>query len=100
MSKISQSLLKGANEALDYARGNKAGAKTHKITVLQTVDVRAIRKKLRMTRNEFADQFGFNSRTLEKWEQGVRNPEKAARAYLMVINYNHKTVETALKNSK
>ncbi|MBI4357039.1 MAG: DNA-binding protein [Gammaproteobacteria bacterium] len=44
----------------------------------------------------FALRFVFSLRTLEKWEQGIREPEGPARAYLMVIAYNPKIVEKAL----
>ena len=33
---------------------------------------------------------------VKKWEQGVRKPIGAARAYLVVIARNHKAVELAL----
>jgi putative transcriptional regulator len=99
MSKIGESLLKGAQEALAYAKGHKQGAKTHKVKVPRQVDVRAIRAKLHMSRNEFADNFGFSMRTLEKWEQGVRQPEGPARAYLAVIAHNPKAVKLALTHS-
>ena len=46
MSKIGESLLRGAEEALAYAKGQTADHKTHKIKVQQQVDVRAIRVKL------------------------------------------------------
>ena len=96
MSKIGESLLRGAEEALAYAKGQKRKAKTHRVKVPLQVDVRGIRDKLHMTRREFADSFGFSLRTLEKWEQGVRQPEGAARAYLVVIARNPVAVETAL----
>lgn len=97
MSKIGESLLRGAKEALAYAKGEKCGAKTHKVRVPKMIDVRAIREKLHMTRREFAEHFGFSARTLEKWEQGARQPEGAARAYLVVINHNPEAVKSALK---
>lgn len=98
MSQIGKSLLKGAEEALAYAKGQTKGAKSHKVKVPKQVDVRAIRIKLHMTRHEFSEHFGFSLRTLEKWEQGVRQPEGAARAYLTVIAKNPKVVEAALRN--
>ena len=55
MSKVGQSLLQGATEALSYAKGNKQDAKTHKVKVPKMIDVRAIREKLHMTRDELAD---------------------------------------------
>jgi putative transcriptional regulator len=96
MSKIGQSLLKGAEEALAYAKGNKKVAREHTVQVPRHIDVRAIRDKLKLTRSGFSAKFGFNIRTLEKWEQGIREPEGPARAYLLVIARNHKAVEKAL----
>jgi hypothetical protein len=42
MSKLSESLLKGANEALAYARKEKTKAKIHKVKVPKKVNVKAI----------------------------------------------------------
>lgn len=97
MSKIGESVLRGAQEALLYANGHKKGTKIHKIKVQEQVDVRAIRTKLHMTRKEFAGCFGFSIRTLEKWEQGTRQPEGAARAYLMVIEHKPRVVASVLE---
>lgn len=33
MSKVSESILRGAKEALAYMRGNKKGTKTHQVNV-------------------------------------------------------------------
>lgn len=96
MSNISKSILKGATEALAYAKGQKKGARMHAVKVLKNVDVQKIRKKLHMTREEFSNVFGFSVRTLEKWERHERQPESAARAYLMVIRKNPNAVKKAL----
>lgn len=96
MSKIGESLLRGAKEALSHAKGKKIKSKTHKVVVPKHVNVRAIRLKLHLTRQQFANRYGFSIRTLEKWEQGTREPDGAARAYLVVIDRNHKAVESAL----
>lgn len=96
MSKVGKSLLKGAEEALAYAKGNKKVAKAHMVRVPKHIDVRAIRDKLKLTRDDFSSKFGFSIRTLEKWEQGIREPVGPARAYLVVIARNHKAVEKAL----
>lgn len=97
MSKVGESLLRGASEALSYAKGHKKGVKAHRIKIPTDINVRAVRNELHMTQNEFAEHFGFSVRTLEKWEQGVRRPEGAARAYLMVIKHNPKAVAVALR---
>ena len=96
MSKIGKSLLKGAMEALDHVKGKKTGAKVHKVRVPRHVHVREIRQKLHLTRSQFANRYGFNIRTLEKWEQGTREPDGAVRAYLVVIERDHAAVEAAL----
>lgn len=96
MVKLSESLLKGAKQALAHARGEKVRVKTHKVKVPKQVDVKNIRTKLHLTRQQFAERFGFSIRTLEKWEQGVRQPDGAARAYLVVIEKNPKAVIAAL----
>jgi putative transcriptional regulator len=96
MSKLGKSLLQGAKEALDYASKGKTKAKTHKVKVPKEVNVKAIRLKLHLSRKDFAERYGFSLRTLEKWEQGIRHPEGAARAYLVVIARNPKAVELAL----
>lgn len=96
MSKIGESLLRGATEALAHAKGEKVKVKVRKVVVPKQINVKAIRLKLHLTRQQFADAYGFSIRTLEKWEQGTREPDGAARAYLMVINRNHKAVESAL----
>jgi len=98
MSEISKSILKGAEEALAYAKDQKKNARTHKIKVIipKAIDVREIRNHLHMTREEFSNTFGFSIRTLEKWERHERQPESSARAYLMVINKNPKAVKKAL----
>lgn len=96
MSDISKNILKGAKESLEYAKGNKVTVKEHKVRVPEEVDVVAIRNKLHMEREEFADEFGFSLRTLEKWERGERSPKGPTRAYLTVIEKDPKAVKRAL----
>lgn len=97
MSEIGDSLLKGAREALAYAQGTLKGTvRETKVKIPAVIDVQAIRTKLHLSRREFCDSFGFTHRTLEKWEQGVRVPEGAARAYLIVISVEPDMVKKAL----
>jgi len=96
MSKIGESLLRGAEEALKYAKGNKKTSNVHHVQIPKKINVSAIRDKLHMSQNVFAACFGFSIRTIEKWEQGVRQPAGAARAYLLVIDRNPDAVRSAL----
>jgi putative transcriptional regulator len=99
MSKIGESLLRGAEEALAYAKGEKKGSKTYQVKIPKKINVSAIRNKLHMSQSVFAACFGFSIRTIEKWEQGIRQPAGAARAYLIVIDRNPEAVRSALTGS-
>ncbi|HNR29886.1 MAG TPA: helix-turn-helix domain-containing protein [Candidatus Hydrogenedentes bacterium] len=60
-------------------------------------DVRAIRKRLKLTQREFARRFHLTLAVVRDWEQRRSTPDQAARAFLRVIAYDAKTVEAALK---
>src|SRR3989442_2887903 len=49
------------------------------------IDVKAIRKRVKMSQSEFSRAYGISKRALQEWEQGGRQPNSAARAYLTVI---------------
>ncbi len=49
------------------------------------VDVKAIRKRVKMSQAAFSRAYGISKRALQEWEQGGRQPDSAARAYLTVI---------------
>jgi putative transcriptional regulator len=57
-----------------------------------------IRKQLRMTQAQFARRFQLPLGTLRDWEQGVREPDSAAKSYLRVIARNPQAVLDALDN--
>jgi putative transcriptional regulator len=62
------------------------------------VDVRAIRKRVKMSQAEFSRAYGISKRALQEWEQGGRQPDSAARAYLTVIAREPAVVRRALAN--
>lgn len=96
MSKAADSIRRGLEEAVSYAKGQTA-AKAYRVHVPEVIDVKAIRVKLGMTQEEFAGRFGFSVNTLRHWEQGLRQPEGATRAYLLVIDRAPKAVQKALR---
>jgi putative transcriptional regulator len=93
MSKSGESILKGARQALDYARGGRDGFVAH---VPREVDVAAIRRRLGFSQAEFASRFGFKLDAVQNWEQGRRRPDGAARAFLRVIEREPEAVQRAL----
>jgi putative transcriptional regulator len=96
VSKVADSIRRGLEEAVAYARG-EATQDAYHVHVPARIDVRAIRTKLGMTQEEFAGRFGFSVNTLRHWEQGKRQPEGPTRAYLLVIARAPKAVQKALK---
>jgi putative transcriptional regulator len=62
------------------------------------VDVKAIRKRVKMSQAAFSRAYGISKRALQEWEQGGRQPDSAARAYLMVIAKEPAVVRRALGN--
>ena len=95
MRKVADSIRRGLEEAVAYARG-EAKESRYSVHVPARIDVRAIRRKLGMTQEEFALRFGFSVNTLRHWEQGKRQPEGPTRAYLLVIDRAPKAVQKAL----
>lgn len=93
MSSSGQSILRGARQALAYAKGERDGFVAH---VPDTLDVKAIRSRLGLTQADFAARFGFDVRAVENWEQGRRHPERPARAFLRVIEREPDAVLRAL----
>ena len=55
-----------------------------------------IRRTLGLTQEEFAARFHIPLGTLRDWEQGLREPDQPARAYLQVIASNPEEVSRAL----
>lgn len=60
------------------------------------IDVKAIRKRVKMSQAEFSRAYGISKRALQEWEQGGRQPDSAARAYLTVISKEPAVVRRAL----
>ena len=48
------------------------------------LDIWEIRKSKKMSRKEFGAMLGVTARTVESWEQGLRNPSKSV---LKLLSY-------------
>ena len=56
----------------------------------------ALRKRMKLSRQKFADSFGLDVRAVQEWEQGRRVPDRAARVLLTVIDREPEAVVRAL----
>ncbi|WP_024508655.1 helix-turn-helix domain-containing protein [Bradyrhizobium sp. ARR65] len=64
-----------------------------------TIEVRDLRRRARLTQQEFAAKVGVPVETIRNWEQGKRMPRGPARALLAVIAHAPDTVFAALAKS-
>ncbi len=62
----------------------------------RTPQVKVIRRALDLSQEEFAERFRIPLGTLRDWEQGRKDPDAAARAYLDVIGRYPAAVREAL----
>jgi putative transcriptional regulator len=64
------------------------------------IDVKAIRKHVKMSQAEFSQAYGISKRALQEWEEGGRQPDSAARAYLTVISKEPDVVRRAMASGR
>jgi putative transcriptional regulator len=60
-------------------------------------NVRALRRSLKLTQEEFANRFGLPLGTIRDWEQGTHRPDRAAQVLLRVIAKDPNAVIRALR---
>jgi putative transcriptional regulator len=86
--------MNGLDEVEAFLAGQTDG---YKVSVPANVDVKSIRKRLKMTQARFSEAFGFSLDAVKHWEGGRRTPEASARAFLTVIAKNPAAVINALQ---
>jgi len=96
MSIFGEDLIASIEEAVAqaHARGKKTGARVH---VVEVPDVRAIREGLGLSQHAFATAYRIPLATLKGWEQGRRQPDATASAYLSVIAHLPDAARAALQ---
>jgi len=94
MNKFSKELIESLTEACEHAEGSRSGVRVH---VVEVPDVRAIRRQLRMSQQEFACVYRIPLATLKNWEQGRRQPDAPAVAYLEAITKRPQATRDAVE---
>lgn len=84
-------LMAGMSDVLDYYKGERRGFRIH-----TAKDIKAIRSKAKMTQPVFARTYGLEIATLRDWEQGRRQPERAAQVLLDLIDREPETIQRIL----
>lgn len=82
MSEFGQDLIAAMEEAAAHARGEATDVR---VKTIEVPDVRAIREALGLSQQAFSSAYRIPLPTLKGWEQGRRQPDATASAYLSVI---------------
>ncbi len=91
-------IVESLREAVDWTEGKDVPVRVTTVRV-PSIDVRAVRRRLRLSQAAFAAKFGFQPGTLRNWEQGRTRPEGPARVLLAVIARHPSAVEDALRRA-
>ena len=94
-STVGKDVESALGEVLAHVRGKKKLA-PRIVDDPSAERILALRKRMKLSRQKFADRFGLDARAVQDWEQGRRLPDRAARVLLTVIEHNPKAVEKAL----
>ncbi len=78
-------MTEAAMHSAAIGAGTGAVARVHVVDVIGAPDVRAIREGLGLSQQAFASAYRIPLATLKGWEQGRRQPDATAAAYLHVI---------------
>lgn len=94
VSKFGEELIESLKQAAEHARGGKGPGV--RVRTIELPDVKAIRRALKMSQDEFASVYRIPLATLKNWEQGRRQPDAPAAAYLRAIQRRPKEVMEAV----
>jgi len=86
-------LIKSIKEARAIADGNKKPSRHFTVT---PVDIKVLRRRLKLSQGQFADIIGIPVATLRNWEQGRTNPEGPARVLMTALKNNPRGVIKAI----
>ena len=90
MSEVSESIMRGLQEALEHAKGNLK-CKSFKVNFepvpeYAPEDIKRIRSKSHMTQAGFAGFLGVTAKAVEAWECGRNKPNGPARRLMSVAD--------------
>lgn len=100
---VFEQLKTGLQESIAHAKGEL----TLRTTTLplpppaiSATQVRALRTKMRMSQAMFAANLNVSTKTVQSWEQGVREPNGAALRLIQVLQQNPESVTATGTNSQ
>ena len=94
-TQVGQEVEEALGEVLAHVRGEVA-LPCRIVDDPAAEHILALRKRLKLSRQKFADRFGLDARAVQDWEQGRRVPDCAARVLLTVIDRDPEAVVRVL----
>ena len=94
-TKVGQEIEAALGEVLAHVRG-EVDLPGRIVDDPAAEQILAIRKRMKLSRQKFADRFGLDARAVQEWEQGRRVPDRAARILLAVIDRDPEAVVRVL----
>ena len=94
-TKVGQEIEAALGEVLAHVRG-EVDLPGRIVDDPAAEQILAIRKRMKLSRQKFADRFGLDARAVQEWEQGRRVPDRAARILLTVIDRDPEAVVRVL----
>ena len=94
-TQVGQEVEEALGEVLAHVRGEVA-LPCRIVDDPAAEHILALRKRLKLSRQKFADRFGLDARAVQDWEQGRRVPDRAARVLLIVIDRDPEAVVRVL----
>jgi len=88
-----EDLSKSIKEAAKIRKGRVKASRVYKYNA---VDIRKLRKSVKVSQSQFARMIGVSVDTVQNWEQGRRTPRGPAMALLRVFEENPKVVVSTL----
>ncbi len=88
-----RNLFEEIKEGLEAIRDKPDALTRHD---LSAPDIKAIREKFQLSQSQMATYLGVKTKTLQNWEQGVRNPTASAQTLLRVLEKEPDAVMRAL----
>jgi len=92
---VTRNLFEEIKEGLEAIRENSDELTRHD---LSAPDIRAIRRRFQLSQSQMATFLGVKTKTLQNWEQGVRNPTASAQTLLRVLEKEPDAVMRALSS--
>ena len=93
-----QEIAASLREAISWAKGEDVPVKVSQVQAPE-IDLREMRRKMRLSQTQFASRFGFAAASIRNWEQGRSRPEGPARVLLAVIAKHPEAVEDVLRRA-